>query len=300
MIKARNVTVKTRLLLTAGALFLVMLGAPARAGFAQNSDPATMANRIQQLENQVQTLSQAVYRGDKGAMAAAMNAPAPGGAAMSAYEDRLGRLEQQQRDMTGQIEKLGYDVQQMKTQLDKALADNELRFQQLSGGKTPPPAADMPAPATGDDVKSSGNSTGGTLGNLSTAPGGDPAAALYESGFADVRDAKYDAAEAKFKQFIKDYPKHALMPNVQYWLAETYYVRGNYQQSAKMFAQGYQDYPKGPKAADSLLKLGLSLGKLGKKDDACLSFQQLKKQFASEQSTVVRRAEQEMKTAGCK
>ena len=60
-----------------------------------------------------------------------------------------------------------------------------------------------------------------------------------------------------------------LAGNAQYWLGETYYVRKDYENAATAFALGYQKYPKSAKAADDLLKLGMSLGNLGKKPDAC-------------------------------
>ena len=141
---------------------------------------------------------------------------------------------------------------------------------------------------------STGSNTLG--GNTNT----DPANRLYDSAFADIRESKYEAAEGKFSRFMSMYPSHNLAPNAQYWLAETYYVRGEYAQAARMFAQGYQDYPKGPKAGDSLLKLGLSLAQLGKKEDACLSYQQLKKEFGGVKNTVTSRADQEIKRLGCK
>ena len=146
----------------------------------------------------------------------------------------------------------------------------------------------------------SGSVSGGSLGTLSTAPGTDSAQALYDDAFNDIRNAKYESAETKFRKFMSEYPSNPLASNAQYWLGETFYVRGDYPQSAKMFAQGYQDYPKGPKAPDSLLKLGLSLAKMEKKDDACLSFQQLKKDFPDESVPANRRASQEMKQLGCK
>jgi TolA-binding protein len=77
-------------------------------------------------------------------------------------------------------------------------------------------------------------------------------------------------------------------------------VRGNYQDAARSFAQGYQTYPKSQKAADSLLKLGLSLAKMNKKDDACLSFKQLEKEFAGDNGPVMRRAQSEERTLGCR
>src|SRR3546814_19535879 len=50
-----------------------------------------------------------------------------------------------------------------------------------------------------------------------------------------------------------------------YWLGETYYVRQRYQDAAVAFLEGYQKYPKSPKAADNLLKLGMALGPVGQK-----------------------------------
>lgn len=288
---------KTRLSLFAGALFSVTLCFPAAAGFAQ--DNSYMSSRIDQLENQVQTLSRALYRGGK--VPESMIAPAESSSAIASFEVRLSQIESQQRAMTGEIERLSHEVRQMQDRLERMAADNEVRFQQQEA-----------APSTTTNVVSNANETGavltgtpymgssGSLGTMSSSGAAETAESLYESGFSDIRAAKYDSAEAKFKQFLSLYSNHPLAANAQYWLGETYYVRGDYHQSAKMFAQGYQDFPQGAKAADSLLKLGLSLAKLGQKDDACLSFQQLKKEFPGEQNSASRRATQEMKQIGCK
>lgn len=285
---------KTKLLLLAGALFFVNLATPATAGFAQGStETSQLMSRINQLENQIQTLSRAMYRGGKvpeGALAP--TTAAADTASMAGYEDRLGQIEAQQRDMTGQLERLNYDVQQMKERLDKTLTDNEMRFQQLQGAGTAT-AATTAAATTATSTAYSGT-------EAANAASTGTADALYDSAFADIREAKYDSAEKKFQSFMSKYSSHSLAPNAQYWLAETFYVRADYKQSARMFAQCYQDYPQGAKASDSLLKLGMSLAKLGKKDDACLSFVQLQKEFPGDAAPANRRAIQEMKTLGCK
>lgn len=293
--------------------------AEATAGFSQSADTGQLMNRITQLENQIQTLSRAVYRGknlspaDAAALSSAGSADT---AAMANLEIRLSQIESQQRNLTGQLERMNHDIQQMKTRLDRALADSEQRFQQIerggvSGGNTTGAAPatdttlyaqDVTSDVTGS-VRTSGNSTSGTLGTISSSGGNrasDPANILYDQAFSDIREAKYPQAEDKFKRFMAMYPGHNLAPNAQYWLAETYYVRGDYQQAARLFAQGYQTYPKGSKAPDSLLKLGLSLAQIGKKEDACLSFAQLKKEHPGDQSPAIRRADQEMKRLGCK
>lgn len=308
---------KTGLLLRAGALFaFVIVLLPLAAGAQEYTDTRSMGNRLNQLENQIQTLSRSVYRG----------APPPAGgadtvgtsnAALSVFEDRLRAIEEQQRTMIGQVEKLGFDVRQMQDQIQKFQADTDLRFQQVGSAAavTTPAAtttrstttttlpADELAATPGDTsidaaVRTSGNSTGGTLGTLGASSGSTPEA-LYESAFADVRESNFDAAQTKFNAFMTAHSTHALAGNAQYWLAETYYVRGDYRQSAKLFAKGYQDYPQGQKAPDCLLKLGLSLAKLGQKEDACLSLQQLQNEFPGDNSPVNRRAKQEMTQLGC-
>ena len=301
----KTTTSKTGLLLSAGALLLAATIAPATAGYAQ-SDNTQLMQRLKQMETQLNTLNRAVYRDDK----SGLSAPSDNTAAISNFEVRLSQIENQMRDLTGRLETMGHDIQQTKDRLDKMAADNELRFQQqgqassgavTGSSSTGSSSATPPQPEVAQPADLNNSQPPKVLGTLSTSgAGGDPASVLYETGFADIRAAKYDEAEKKFKEFVAKYPTHNLAANAQYWLAETYYVRGDYAQSSKAFAQGYQDFPQGQKAADSLLKLGLSLTKIGKKEDACLSFMQLKKQFPNDQSTVGARAQQEIKALGCK
>src|SRR5690606_27427724 len=97
---------------------------------------------------------------------------------------------------------------------------------------------------------------------------------LYDAAFQALREQRYERAEAAFKEFLNRYSDDALAGNAQYWLGETYYVRGNYQESAKVFAHGFQKYPKSSKAPDNLLKLGLSLAQNKKTKEACLTLHQ--------------------------
>lgn len=303
-------TLKTRLLPVAAGALLVCAAAfapcAAHAGFGQQDpDTSQLMARIGQLENQVQTLSRAVYRGQiqpAGAQASGADAGAssPAGTLMSNFQDRLGQIEQQQRSLTGQIEQMTYNIQQLQQKLDKMQADTDMRLQQLEGGHGGAVArgGSYQAPVSPPSSASSSSSGGGKLLGTMTASGGaDSAETLYQSAFSDLRDGHYDSASAKFKQFMGAYPKHPLASNAQYWLGETYYVQGDYHEAARLFAQDYQNYPQGGKASASLLKLGMALSKLGKKGDACLSFAQLKKEFPNTAET--RAAATDMKNLNC-
>jgi tol-pal system protein YbgF len=130
-------------------------------------------------------------------------------------------------------------------------------------------------------------------------PTADSAAALYDNAYALLKNKNYDRAQEEFDKFMAEYPTHGLAGNAKYWLGETYYVRGKYDVAARLFAEGYQQYPDGSKTADNLLKLGMALGALGKKEDACIALAQLDKETGANLASVQRRAEQEKTRLGC-
>lgn len=128
---------------------------------------------------------------------------------------------------------------------------------------------------------------------------GDTPEEQYENAFSLLRQAQYADAEAALRTFLDRHPDDLLAGNAQYWLGETYYVRGNYQQAAVTFAEGYKKYPDSGKAPDNLLKLAMSLGELGKGQEACVALGQLRKQFPNAPSNIQDRAARERQRHGC-
>ncbi len=57
--------------------------------------------------------------------------------------------------------------------------------------------------------------------------------------------------------------------------AKPIYARGRYADAASAFAEGYKRYPKSPKAAGDLLKLGVSLARGNQNKNACVPLSQL-------------------------
>lgn len=260
----------------------------------------------------------------------------PGAVAATDMQVRLQNTDAQIRSLNGQLEKLQFSNQQLQQQMQRLASDNEVRFQQLekrilmleeaakaaATPAAPAPAATPPAttpPATeatppakpevtpekeGDKAKETLDAppkkTNDVLGTLPAngKSAGDPQKD-YDAAFAALRAAHYDDAEAGFKAFLKTYPKHKLTENAKYWLAESYYARGKYTESAVAFADTYQEFPKGSKAPDNLLKMAMSLGQLGKKPDACSTLDELKKLFPAAPSIIRNRAAQEAKTLEC-
>ena len=130
-------------------------------------------------------------------------------------------------------------------------------------------------------------------------PPGGSASEQYNYAFGLLKQADYPAAEAALKAFVEQHPRDPMAGNAQYWLGETYYTRANYLEAASAFAEGYKRYPKSPKAADNLLKLGMALGRANQKPTACLALAQLDHDFPNPGASVKERAAAEKKRLGC-
>ena len=87
--------------------------------------------------------------------------------------------------------------------------------------------------------------------------------------------------------------------NARYWLGRTYYVRREFRAAAEAFLKGFRGDPKGIKASDNLLSLGMSLSHMGKKIDACAMFGKLASDFPGAPNRITRLLNRERTRADC-
>ncbi|MCU0893176.1 MAG: tol-pal system protein YbgF [Rhodospirillales bacterium] len=310
----------------ASVLLAAALGLAAAApAAAQSRDVTTLMNRVQQLEQQVRALE-------------ARAGGAGGGPAAARLEVRQSQHEADLRALTGRVEELGYQVSRLGERLDKLTADMEYRLAQggAAGTATPAPASPPPMPPPGPAVAAptadaapapaarpapgemyperqprplgtmpAGEAGAGPLAPPPAPPGGAPVSAAqtprerYAQAYDLLRQGKYDQAEAGFSAFLAQNPQDPLAENARYWLGETFYARGNYARAAEAFVEGYQASKTGPKAPDTLLKLGMSLSSMGKKKEACATFKELSRAFPQAPAAAKEKAAQEGRRAGC-
>lgn len=321
-------------LLGLSMLALAMFGATADA--QQSQDIRPLLDRLDRLERDMNLLQRQVYRGSSASGAPVpVNPPGDTGSAALNLEVRVSQVEDQVRTLTGRIEETSYQLDQLRQRLDKLSGDIDFRLNQLNrdGGSAPSGPADAPPPAAGarggsaaprpspgaggnpsDAPSQSGilgtievpagappSSGGASDGQIAGRPGasGGSAQDQYNFAFGLLRQSRYDEAEQALRAFIQHNPGNALTGNAQYWLGETYYVRKDYTNAAAAFAEGYEKYPKSSKAADNLLKLGMSLANLGQKDNACRSFARLDRDFPQAAAEIKDRSGAEKKRLGC-
>jgi len=70
--------------------------------------------------------------------------------------------------------------------------------------------------------------------------------------------------------------------------------------AAIRFADGFQKFPKHPKAPDNLLKLGMAMARLDKAREACASLAELRRRYPAAPSYVKRKAARERKKLDCR
>jgi len=307
-----------------GLIAALGLGIVAAMSPAVAQDIKPLLDRIDRLERDVNLLQRQVYRGTSPSGTPMAVSPPDAAGALS-NDVRIGQLEDQMRALTGQLEEIHYNIDQLKRRLDTLSGDVDQRFSALEHGAAAGAAAGAsqgaakPAPAqAGGPPAPAGSAEAanrpGVLGTLRSdtppAPQPQPAAApatlpsgtpqeQYNYAFGLLRRADYPGAEQALKSFVQRYPNDPLAGNAQYWLGETYFVRKDYENAATTFAVGYQKYPKSGKAADNLLKLGMALGSLGKKTEACSAFTRLDRDFPSAPANIKDREASERQQLGC-
>lgn len=315
-------------------LGFALLAAPPMMGDAQAQDSSVkkLIDRVDRLQRELQTLQRQVYRGEPPPEAA--QAPAggvsSGGSHIARLELRLSEMESQMRALTGQIEETVFRSRQMErrlidmeTRLEQA--ENKLYRDSLSGEAG---ADDYGSTAAFVGAEEPSAASGGTLGSVpaenlanlraqNAADLPDPAASAgdtgqtaalgaaatpqqaYDRAFGLLGQGDYAAAEVALSDFLAAHPDHSLAGNAKYWLGETFYVRQDYQQAAVTFAEAYQDFPNSGKAADNLLKLGLSLAALGNTADACGTLAELPRRHPDAAASILQRGKQELQTLDC-
>lgn len=278
---------------------------------------AGLRQRIEGLEEQLVDLNVVIGTLETLAKSggAASSSPAyraSGEASTGVDAGRIAGLEAQVRSLTQQVQQLSEQVRALGGQPSPSRRDGALTpGTQTTTVATAPPTATPPGwtaspqppqRTDGGFMSGPGDVSGGPLPPIAAAaPAGDPASArqAYESAYQFLLQQDYGAAETAFDDFLKRYPGDQLAGNAQFWLGESHFVRGQFKAAAGAFLKGYQSYGRSAKAPDSLLKLAMSLGRLGQKDSACTALAELGAKYPSATSDVKARAAAEKQRTGC-
>ncbi len=289
------------------ALATLLLALPVQA-----QDNAAMNDRLDRLERDLQFLQRQTY-----------NADAAGGSPANASQIlvQLGQLQEEMRALRGQVEqvqfanqrqaeeirKLGEDVEFRLSALEKT---QEARSQEKVEAEDESADASTDAEERNDDEEAASEEQDSPAsyqpeeeeasGTTTTKQKFPSANAHYSYAFKLMNDRKFSAASESFEAFVKKYPADPLIANAYYWLGESYYVRSEFASAAESFRKGFEADAKSQKAPDNLLKLGMSLGALKQKDQACVVYKQLIRKYGTRAPETRTRAQREYGQLGCR
>ncbi len=183
-----------------------------------------------------------------------------------------GKTEDMQRQLSGdsggemaqlrdRVARLEAVVRQMASQL-------AINVDSLGVTESAPGGASLPGAPSGGAVVSPGVPPAGTSAPGGATPTVDTATALYNAGIKSFDERKYKDAIVSFKDFAGAYPKHKLAANAHFWEGESYFQLKDYPRAALAYQEVIANFPGNPKMQSAMLKQGIALYNVGKKDAA--------------------------------
>lgn len=138
-----------------------------------------------------------------------------------------------------------------------------------SAGPSPPGATTPPQSAAGQPLPPSGQSVS-PQPSAGATPGGQVMQGsmpspekVYRDGLSDYTKGNYDLAIQSFKTYLTFFPKTSLVPNAQYWLAESYYSKREFLRAIREFDKLVKEHPESSKVPSAMLKQGYAYLELG-------------------------------------
>jgi tol-pal system protein YbgF len=184
---------------------------------------------------------------------------------------RIDALEGEVRRITGKVEEMEFRVEKIVRDGTNRIGDLEFRLVELEGG----------------DVSKLGETS--TLGGADilpanptpvvvtpVQPSGNAELAISEQSDFDAAKAAFDGGDNQqaadlFQTYLDNYPGGVLTPDANFWRGEALAGISEWSKAARAYLQAFSSAPDGPLAPRSLYRLGVSLDRIGQRNEACLT-----------------------------
>ncbi|MRR14080.1 tol-pal system protein YbgF [archaeon] len=85
-----------------------------------------------------------------------------------------------------------------------------------------------------------------------------PAKSHFETGLEKFRAGRFPEAMADMKSYLASHPDPSLVDDAHFWIGESLYAQGKYEDAVIQYDTVSKKFPKGDKVPDALLKQGMS------------------------------------------
>jgi tol-pal system protein YbgF len=296
----KNIQVKSFILICLTAS--LYLASPAQA-----QSKRELAAQNAQLAQRVSILEQRLLTGDPAA---------------ERLMARMDSLETSQRSLTGEIERLRYERENLVSELDALEGDiramqelsNRIRIHldavdlvaQETQGRAESyeygpkidgqPSAIPDAPVYEEKELVIGEET--TISE-SEMPLGEDVSQLGQIGKTKLAEGDFAGAQVSLSQYLEFNPDAVDAGEMSFWLGESYFVRGGYADAADAYIASMRKNPDGEKAPNAMVRLAAALRELGKTAEACQTLASFPSQFPDARDAVREKANVEAARTGC-
>lgn len=231
---------------------------------------------------------------------------------------RVDALESAQRNLRGELERLTYERDNLKGQVEAL--EGDLRAMQALSNRMQIhlDAVDLVAQEEAQR-RNQAHSVGlhsGSSTPLSSVPSAPtfkeqqielPAGAmpsndiseLGQVGKTKLMEGDYAAAQTALSQYLQFNPDAPDVGEMQYWLGESYFVRGGFADAADAYIASMRKAPQAGKAPDAMVRLASSLRELGKTAEACQVLGSFASQYPDAPASTKSKASREAAKTGC-
>jgi len=96
---------------------------------------------------------------------------------------------------------------------------------------------------------------------------------LYDTAWADYASGQWALAVTGFDAYISTYPRSEMTDDAAFYIAETYFLQGDFQGAVEAYEQVVLNYPNGDKVPEAAYKRGVAFDRLGEPERARASFE---------------------------
>ncbi len=239
---------------------------------------------------------------------------------------RMDALEASQRTLTGEIERLRFERDKLRTEI--AALNEDIRARDalmdrtklhldavdlLASQPQPMPFGQAPVQSGSAPYTYQGSSPEDLAGQPSPIPGPPTVrdvtipvqqdfsalSGLPAAGKQKLVEGNFSGAQSDFKRYLDGMPDAPDAGEISFLLGETYYVRQSFADAADAYIQSMRKAPNGIKAPDAMVRLAASLRGLGNTTEACKTLDSFSVQYPNAPATVRDKARTERARTGC-
>ena len=279
-------SVRTLILSTTLGVALAAGSVLAQTTWSGSSSPDDLRYRLDILDAELADIRARLG----GSVGSVVRQPSGGG---GVSDDRLNQLEGEIRRLTASVERMQNQINRIAEDATRRFGDIEFRLNELEGNPTEGDVQPL-----GGGTRTSQGGFGPIVSqpsaNVSVSEQGD-----LDRAIDDVQQGRFDQAEDRLRRFLNQYQNSPLTGHAWFWLGESQFVRGQHAEAARSYLNGYNYQRTGQQAPANLYKLGVTLGRLGQLNEACLTLREVGAQFPNAPDNLVGRANDEARQLTC-